>query len=307
MVEYTSISKCLGGLIQCGADHKTAAARSSTASCICHLFQVRDHELRNPQCREILDLLLIKVGKFVGDSSPDVRVQARELIRRMINGNFISRTAFEMVVAPNALDKALQEQSGVQVIALISRVSAASTLHPILTVVSGANEDSSASSENTPRRHPPQKNELSVVGSPRNPRIRQTGSIGAKPKDEFNGTGGINSSVELGVSGHAGPRQHTIVQNGSSSPIKYSALQTALAKKQMESMDDLAIIPELLQRMSNKNWLERTDAITQITDVVITHADILTAAGKFEIIIESLLEKLDDGSIKARYMSSAQF
>lgn len=53
-----------------------------------------------------------------------------------------------------------------------------------------------------------------------------------------------------------------------------------------------------LQGLSNKNWQERRDAVTHLTDHLLEHFDLLTSARKTEQCVERLLEIFEDGSVK---------
>lgn len=52
------------------------------------------------------------------------------------------------------------------------------------------------------------------------------------------------------------------------------------------------------QNLSNKNWQERRDAVTHVTDHLLQHFDILASAGKIEHCIERILDIFEDGSVK---------
>jgi hypothetical protein len=53
-----------------------------------------------------------------------------------------------------------------------------------------------------------------------------------------------------------------------------------------------------MQQLSNKNWLERNEAITLLVDAIISNSGVLLSAGKLESMIEQIIEKFEDGSIK---------
>jgi len=57
----------------------------------------------------------------------------------------------------------------------------------------------------------------------------------------------------------------------------------------------------MLQNLSNKNWQERRDAITHLTDHVLEHYDVFMSAGKIEQCLERILEIFEDGSVKVSF------
>ncbi len=326
MIEHTTASKCIMTLLQCGAEHKTAGIRSSTTGCVSHAVRTRSSELKTSAGSECLTAVQDRLTKLVSDPSPDVRAHSREIIRRLINGGFVSRSQLEVTVLSSAVDKALQEQPTSFVTAVMSRFS------------SSDDDSGKVNGEETagelrreamsPRRRPPNKGDPTNGGSPRarlrqgNPSKAAKSELASDSRSAPAAHGGNSPRVELGVSGHgssssglafvsspaaAGSVASPAAGSGAGAGSKYSALQTALAKKQMESIEELANLPDIMQRLSSKNWLERNEAITLLTNAIISNTEILTTARKLEQLVDCILEKLEDGSIKVRNFEALFF
>jgi hypothetical protein len=91
--------------------------------------------------------------------------------------------------------------------------------------------------------------------------------------------------------------------NSDSSPdstSRFSALQAAQARKELDSIPELLLLPDIHQRLQSKNWLERNNAITQMVQIIVEHAEALQKSGRLDRLVESILERLEDGSVKVK-------
>ena len=77
-----------------------------------------------------------------------------------------------------------------------------------------------------------------------------------------------------------------------------SRANTAAAKRALESNSELMMIPDLLNQLVNQNWIDRRSALNQLTEIVTNHHTILKNANKLDNIVDRILEKLEDGSVK---------
>lgn len=80
---------------------------------------------------------------------------------------------------------------------------------------------------------------------------------------------------------------------------KLSATTATAAKRMLESDPELMQWQNLLIAIStSKNWIDKKEAISKLTELVIKHCLILRDVGKLETCLDGLLERLADGSIK---------
>lgn len=295
MMERISVGRAITLLMQYGADHKTAGIRGTTANCVCHLITARTEDFRSSGCKDALDSLKPRLAKFISDPNPNVRAQAREIIRQLVTNGILSRTQIEQIVTPNLVARALQEASGnPSLLVPLSRYS--SQGESGLQVVA---ECSSKSLSLTPRNvgH-------KFVGSPLSTKKRRP-SVVSKAREELrqfdsSDDGEISprlDAIELGVSGLGSTTRFNNLDHRKEA-AKYSALQAAHAKQQIDTMGDLVELPEILGKLSSKNWSERNDAISHVTDAIIERSSVLSKAGKLEGLVEAILEKFEDGSVK---------
>jgi len=88
--------------------------------------------------------------------------------------------------------------------------------------------------------------------------------------------------------------------NGSSkgNSIKLKA-SIAVAKISIEDVPELQNLSDTLTTLStSKDWQERRDLLSSLTDVIIEQESVLSASGKMESCIDRILERLDDGNTK---------
>lgn len=300
MMERISVSRAFALLMQYGAEHKTAGIRGSTANCICHLVVVRTDELKANACKESLESLKSRLGKFMGDPNPNVRAQTREIIRQLVTNGIFTRTQLEACVAPNLIAKAFQEQSGNST--PLSQYSSRLGEVGLQVVADGGNRrtDNTPSVRSSGHKVPdsplgvPKKKRPSVVSRARE-EVRQY-------DDSDDGGGPLtprgSEAIELGVSGQGTTTRLGNTGRRRDTTPKYSALQAAHAKQQIDTIGELVELPDMMKKLTSKNWLERTEALSHIADSILERSAILTTAGKLEGLIDAMLEKFEDGSIK---------
>ena len=77
-----------------------------------------------------------------------------------------------------------------------------------------------------------------------------------------------------------------------------SRATAAAAKRELESNSELMLIPDLSNQLLNQNWIDRRSALNQLTEIITNHHTVLKNANKLDNIIDRILEKLEDGSVK---------
>jgi len=96
--------------------------------------------------------------------------------------------------------------------------------------------------------------------------------------------------------------------SSSSTPIKNKQktandIQHAnAAKRVMESTPELQDLQGLLLSTTLKSWTDRRDNMSRLTDVILQHHKVLQDANKLSSCIDSLLDRLEDGSVKVIFL-----
>lgn len=88
--------------------------------------------------------------------------------------------------------------------------------------------------------------------------------------------------------------------SGSSNSAAAASAVAAAAKRAMENDPELASLQDKLAATAVKAWMERKEAMTVLTTLMINHYDVLRDAGKLAVCIDNMLDRLQDGSAKAR-------
>ena len=66
----------------------------------------------------------------------------------------------------------------------------------------------------------------------------------------------------------------------------------------METDEELIGLSGLRNSATAKSWIDRKSAISALTSLVLKHYTVLRDAGKINICLDALLERLEDGSVK---------
>ena len=301
MMERSSVQRAITLLMQYGADHKVAGIRAATVNGLSHLATVRINELKVPACKESLDVVKSRLSKFITDPNPSVRSQSREIVRQLVLSGLFSRTQLEVSIDPGLVAKSLQEQSANSI--------APSPLARYSRLGDGGGLEIVADSSTRKNDKPSPRKGSRKLGVPSGGTIKiKRPSVVSKAREEIRQYDSADCSespsvspryrenIELGVSG-SGPGGRDFHGRGEEGH-RYSALQAAHAKQEMETIGDLVELPEAVKKLSSKNWLERNEAISHITDAVLENSGILATAGKLEGILDAVLEKFEDGSVK---------
>lgn len=266
MITYSSPSKSLAALLN-GVDNRSPSIRGQVVRVILMLYTERYSELNNPKDTEAM---LQKFRKILADTSPESRTFGREIVRLMINKRIVSRETMEQTITVDGLDKAMK-QSGTNY--LQNRY--------ISTTKSPANRSASPSS--------------SRYSSPKPKRSVPTFEFPAPSSNEGSDSrsGKIQSTEDLMVSGIS-PRG-----TGEGIAMKPRGTNSSrMSKHEQEQHPALLALPGLLMVLSSKNWQERRDALTTLSDSMVQNEALFTAANKMEKCMDAILEKFDDGSVK---------
>lgn len=293
-------------LVQFGLDHKTATIRGVAAALVSELIDLKAAELKTGStCREQFDVLKVKLPKLLSDSSPAVRAHARETLRRLLHRDIMTRSQLEALVTVSALEKALMETTnpiGPLPLAKPMASTASSQdggltdtendhVGDMLRAVSKRAANATISSPSVRSGIP----SPSTSGARKAKAIVPSGSSKNKGEDASRS----EAPIELGVSGRASGAQPS---EASVDGARYSALQAAQARKELESIPELLLLPDIQQRLQSKNWLERNNALTQLSQIIVDHTDLLQKSGRLDRLVENILDRLEDGSVKVRFI-----
>ena len=297
VIEHSTAQRSLLGLLS-GTDNRNPTLRGKVARYLHSLVLARASELKG--ARE-LEGLKIKLGKMIGDHTPEARASARDIARIMIEAGLVSRADLELHVAPDQLAKALNPANNM--------VSSSSPQRGL-----------SASPKRTPANRRRVVSDSGVGSSIESDGGEFAGGGGGRPSALFipsyddDGTG-----LSAGGEEHAGPfagmsrsklrsSSESTAGGGGGKALSSSGSGTAApsrakvaaAKRVMESNEELLALPTLMTASGNPNWIERREALSAITDLVTKYATVLRDASKLDACVERLLERLDDGSVKVQ-------
>ena len=259
MITYVSATRTLSALLM-GVDNRSAIIRGQCVRMLLLLFTDRYSDLANP--RDI-DMILGKLRKIHADTSPESRTFGREIIRLLVNKKLVTRQAMEDAITAEGLDKAMR-QAGSQ---LQSRY--VSTKSPARRI---PNPSSARYASPKPSRH---------VSAP---------TMDFPVADSDSGSG-RRQNDDLVVSGMS-PRAN------SDGIAMMKTANMSMPKKQQDQFPELLALNDLFISLSGKNWQERRESLTTLTDSMIENERLFTVAGKMEKCMESILEKFEDGSVK---------
>lgn len=287
MIDHSTATRSLAGLL-IGTEHRNAVLRGKVAGYLHSLMLARASELKGS--RE-LEGLTIRLGKLMSEHTPEARASGRDIARIMIETGLVSRAEIEMQVPSDMLTKALSSSSqpygSSRAQSSIKRVtSRQSDLRP------------RASSDSVEIFVPDSPNVHSSMGMSGKLRPSALHIPSFEDYDEQ-----FKSSVQSIRSGRTVSESSTgtpLSTAGSAPTPGPSRAKVAAAKRVMESNEELAALSSVIQCLDSSNWIERREAVTQITDLVGKHATVLRDASKLDSCIEKILERLDDGSVKVQ-------
>jgi hypothetical protein len=313
-------------------DHKTATVRAKVAGCLLLLLQRRLDEAGS---LKELDGLKQKLSKLLQDANPETRSHAREIVKTLLNQAGCTRSELELSISSDLIDKALKDNMSLTASfysplrgigsfpnsALgrpvaenfhstgLGRPSSYAALHNSSVDSSDVSLHYSQSSGD---QRPPhngsvtsKKMGLAVVETPTRPSRRKAlgitaGSPGINDDDAFSGeyTSVQHSPRDQRNSDGQDCSTPSDRKYGKKSVVPQQGNRNA-AKRMLESDPELLQLSSLLITLTNsKNWMDKRDAMTTLTNIVIKHHSVLREVGKLESCLEELLDRLNDGAIK---------
>ena len=294
MADYASAVRVLVALLGF-VEHKTAGVRAKVAGCILQLLQRRCNEL---QGQRELESLKPRMGKLLQDQNPDTRSHAREIVKFLLHNAGMTRLELENFVPSELIDKALKEKLSLKT-SFHSPLRALSTdaSSVIVRSLEGESEGCSGMRKSSPElkghdtidgkmcNHCGGDNRSKTNGNEHTPSNPGRRKIMPPTFAESSGSNNGNSSSTA-------PKSNFSKRAG-------ATLNATAAKRMLESDPELMHWQDVLLACGNsKNWIEKKDALTNLTHILIKHYSILRDVGKLETCLDGILDRLNDGSVK---------
>ena len=277
MIDNITPARTLAALLT-GCDHRSTGVRAKSINYVLLLLERRGDELRS--VRE-LEGLKTRVGKFLSDSSPEARAGGRDIVRTVVQRGLLSRVELEQHVSGDLLSKSLKEVGGPPTGVRPPLPS----LSPKKARSSSEKLCSSDAEEEPATVRSSNKSGLSIA---------VPAADAAVYGDNFE-ENGIESSTAASTT--SAIKTHKSV-GGSSSPNRAKA---AAAKRSLDNTPELQALPHTLETLQqSQQWSERRNALQHLTDMVINHSSVLRHAGKLDGVMDRILERLEDGSVKVQ-------
>lgn len=327
MMDGVTPSRSLAGLLT-AVEHRTAFVRGKVASLLYLLFCQKLRELRVTCATggKEQDGLKTRISKLVSDQTPEARTASRNIVRFLVKEGIVSKWEWCQHIPMDQLDKILSQ-----------------ALTPP-TAMSTGNQDANSPVHESPsiRRNSNSvitKQRLLAQGkSSHNPILFSSATQSGQTPSGIANSLDDRSRVDMGVSfasdnegdsntftvntkiainlyasnGSASTKLPLVNHTSSNSqfPSKHNSMRrrdsNALAAKRSMESPELIGIPDLTQTIStSSNWTERQEAIKSLSSLLIVHWQVMLDAGKLDACLDSLLERLEDGSIKVVHCTLA--
>jgi hypothetical protein len=259
-------SRCLSSLLT-GTSHKNAIVRGKVASFISYLLTRKATELKGS--KEI-DELKSRLSRMLGDSTPEARSSTRGVIRALLDQSLASHYELEQILTATTLKKALTLSSTPT--PSPRRVIRKEFISPVTT------DKSQGGSFMKP----------SPLFMPDYNTVANGAANGDDDDDDDDGVELSNVVIKKTVKSH-----HPTV----TTPVP-SRAKSVQAKKLMQTSEDLQHLPQIIAALESNDWNARKDALSQLSDIVMSHSTAIRDSGKLEYYMDRLYERLEDGSLK---------
>jgi hypothetical protein len=266
MIDNVSASRSLAGLLT-SVEHKQANIRAKAAMFInCLLFRRCDDVFGSRE----FEGLKSKIAKLLQDSLPETRANSRDIVRILLNNGLVQKSELEHFVSMDLINKSLKETS--------SAVSFFSTNSGKLRIESPIKNS----------------NDYDVGVTPKKTSLKSSRPVPLLFPDTVtsNPTYYIPSPSKSTSS-----KKNSVSTKGSITP---SRAKVAAAKRSMDSVPELQNLVQMLQDTTVSNWMDRRNALTELTNVVINYTGVLRDCGKLDGCMDRILERLEDGSVKVQ-------
>ena len=271
LIDNASASRALAGLLQ-ASENRNAHLRGKVAGFLHFLVLSKSAELSG--CRE-LDALKHRLKYLLNDNTPEARSSSRDVVKILIHNNVCSRQELDMVLTPDVTSKAL-------------------SMPPMTT---------------SPTRSPKRAGGRSNSPIAMTAMMRAHGMVGEGDSDSEYGLAGLASPIKVKSKKGGNKRRESkestpsrdtgagITGKDGNTPSRAKA---SAAKRIMASDEELLAIPNIFSLLQSNQWEERKEGVSQMTDLVIKHMTVLRDASRLDGIMDGILDRLDDGSVKVQ-------
>lgn len=260
MVKSVSVQRSLAALLLC-ADNRSQYIRGKVSKLLLRLVNTRTGELRG--CKD-MPSLLGRLGRSVDDQTPEARAGSRSTVKALLRQGLVTRSELERFVPADKIEKCL----------LIEDSVADSTGSLSVGRLDG-NTTCGANNKMLNRRRPKQD----IIADP-----------------------GRVEQEALSISNYRPPLHPKVISTdgavaGTVSNSKDSLKGTRTAP--ISELPEIAAVPDILLAVANgKSWADRKTALTGATDLICKHWRILQMSGMLEKVLEAILSRVEDGSVK---------
>ena len=320
MIRNTNVSRSLMALLT-GLDNRNQVIRGKVSNYLVELVLSMSNEMQG--LTKELDSFILKLSKMIQDSSPEARMNSREIIRLMITNGMTTRKHLESMLTPDIVEKSMAPQPSPKVSTLNSPMN---RVKRTFGTTRGRNSPTASIKRNTSYGTQSYDSGDSDVYTPTNRSASPMNMFGKSQTEVESdnlcvagvsprGNGKLNDDDPPLAKGIASRRR---VNNGatpkaSTKKISQNSqdcfpelvdlpnlllVSTTFPDLLIFAQNIFRIILNLMQNLTNKNWQERRDALTHLTDHLLQHYDILDSAGKVPHCVERILDIFEDGSVK---------
>lgn len=274
MVKSVSVQRSLSALLLC-ADNRSQYIRGKVSRLLLRLVNTRTSELRG--CKD-MPSLLGRLGRSVDDQTPEARAGSRSTVKALLRQGLVSRTELERYLPADKVEKCLQT------------------------------EDSNADCNGS----------LSVGRMESNAGLGYGKTLNRRrPKlDTADSTKGeqdaavASQSEALSISSFRPPLHPPHQQKAQSTDSPAVAASSSSAGSSKDTLKstrtapigewpEIQAVPDLvLSLTAGKSWTDRKAALTTATELVCSNWRILQTGGKLDKVLEAILSRVEDGSVK---------
>jgi hypothetical protein len=310
MIQNTSGTRTLTALLT-GVDNRNQMIRGKVSGYLVELVLSMSDELQGST--KELDSLLLKLSKLTQDSSPDARMNSREIIRLMLSNGLTTRSHMESVLTPDVVEKSMTPQASPKLSTLTSPLHRTKKSFGTTRRASPHGSTSKQNSFSTPLNSTgnllvsdQESGNLVVAGiSPRGTCNVRDGGEGINKKGIASRRKPNNATTTPKDAAMSHTKKMSQNAQDSSPALVELPLLLLVSRCTVLTLPNtlrliLVFVFVVLQALSNKNWQERRDAVTHVTDHLLENFDVFSRAGKVEQCIERILEIFEDGSVKVR-------
>jgi hypothetical protein len=303
MILNVGSNKSLSGLLT-ALDCKSANQRAKVTYFIYLLTKYRGSEFSS---LKEFETLKTKLPKLLQDQSPDSRSAARGIVRELLSNSVIQRNELEFYIPGDQIEKIIQEKPSKSNSFLSPKISHSSS-NSFKFDEAMNNEDEVSQSLEKKTKSFSRARTISDQTPPRGGRRGQDISspvpagklakLRLSPEDT--GEEEVAPYTPSHHDHHEGsPRARKQKHQQHSGTSRHNHATATAAKKIMDADPELQQWQSTVMVIStSKSLNEKKDALSFMGNLILKHYETLRDVGKLEISLDTILDKLTDGSIK---------